>query len=182
MNCPIYFTWSGKKASFLIYFSYVDFTKKSTKKNRVDLSCTHRIFCSLFTSQLSAKPIPEQAVWQIDFPPLRISSPSRSWASDTCPARLPIGGPVPLPPSSNASSARSRVDSKSLHQNRNQRFCIKNNLLGGRKINPRKITKNGCLKRSIVPKWCCAFPIPKCVLYVTYNCLFFFSTSFGYKF
>ena len=48
---------------------------------------------------------------------------------------------MPLPPSSNASSARSRVDSKSLHQNRNQRFCIKNNLLGGRKINPRKLNQ-----------------------------------------
>ena len=89
---------------------------------------------------------------------------------------------MPLPPSSNASSARSRVDSKSLHQNRNQRFCIKNNLLGGRKINPRKITKNGCLKRSVVPKLCCAFPIPKRVLYVTYNCLFFSLPVLGTSF
>ena len=140
-----------------------------------NLSCTHRPLCSLFTSQLSAKPIPEQAVWQIHFPPLRIWSPSSSWASDTGSVRRPIGGPVPLPSSSNASSARSRVDSKSLRQNGNQEFCIKSNLPRRRKIYILELTKNGCPKRSVVTKGSCTYPITERSLHKTYSRLFFFS-------
>ena len=190
MTCPIYFTWSWKKdllcdkrLLFLCALVYSDFTKKRTERTAWNLSCTHRPLCSLFTSQLSAKPIPEQAVWQIHFPPLRIWSPSSSWASDTGSVRQPIGGPVPLLSSSNASSARSRVDSKSLRQNGNQEFCIKSNLPRERKIYILELTKNGCPKRSVVTKGSCTFPITERSLHKTYSRLFFsFSTSFGHKF
>ena len=90
---------------------------------------------------------------------------------------------MPLPSSSNASSARSRVDSKSLRQNGNQEFCIKSNLPRGRKIYILELTKNGCPKRSVVTKGSCTFPITERSLHKTYSRLFFsFSTSFGHKF